>query len=179
MLTQWAASCAMTGSLRPSFASYSKRELSPLGSPPDIACVVPVLSSSLGNPRGRHCPNHFCQEGDRSRAARIQTGSHPVQSAVQVICKRLRGKDMYLSRALLMAVAVPLLLSSCATVALTRGTSGSSTTNPSTPDVPPGQCRIWFPDRPPELQPAPGDCEELAKRVPPGAKLIYGRGVKP
>jgi len=39
---------------------------------------------------------------------------------------------------------------------------------------PPGQCRIWYPDRDPEDQPEPGDCEELQHRVPSGAVLVRG-----
>jgi hypothetical protein len=37
---------------------------------------------------------------------------------------------------------------------------------------PAGACRIWFPGRPPGQQPPPGDCSELAVRVPPGAWLL-------
>lgn len=39
---------------------------------------------------------------------------------------------------------------------------------------PPGECRIWYPDRPPGQQPPPGDCRKLQRQVPPGAELIYG-----
>jgi tetratricopeptide (TPR) repeat protein len=39
---------------------------------------------------------------------------------------------------------------------------------------PPGQCRIWFADRPPGHQPPPGSCKKLRKRVPPGAFLMQG-----
>jgi hypothetical protein len=39
---------------------------------------------------------------------------------------------------------------------------------------PPGECRIWYPDRPPGHQPPPGDCEELQYQVPRGAWLIRG-----
>ena len=39
---------------------------------------------------------------------------------------------------------------------------------------PPGECRIWYPDRPPGHQPPPGDCEDLRYHVPPGAWLIRG-----
>jgi Flp pilus assembly protein TadD len=39
---------------------------------------------------------------------------------------------------------------------------------------PPGQCRIWFADRPPGQQPLPGSCKKLRKRVPPGAVLMQG-----
>ncbi|MDD2103283.1 MULTISPECIES: tetratricopeptide repeat protein [Pseudomonas] len=39
---------------------------------------------------------------------------------------------------------------------------------------PPGQCRIWFADRPPGQQPPPGSCKKLRKRVPPGAVLMQG-----
>src|SRR5690606_2891782 len=40
---------------------------------------------------------------------------------------------------------------------------------------PPGECRIWHPDRPPGHQPPPGDCAALRHRVPPGAFLVRGR----
>lgn len=39
---------------------------------------------------------------------------------------------------------------------------------------PPGQCRIWYPDRPPGQQPPPGNCHELEYQVPPGAILVHG-----
>lgn len=39
---------------------------------------------------------------------------------------------------------------------------------------PPGECRVWHPDRPPGQQPPPGSCYELERRVPPGACLVYG-----
>ena len=39
---------------------------------------------------------------------------------------------------------------------------------------PPGECRIWFPDRPPGQQPSPGNCYDLERRVPSGATLIRG-----
>lgn len=39
---------------------------------------------------------------------------------------------------------------------------------------PPGQCRIWFADRPPGQQPPPDSCKKLRKRVPPGAVLMQG-----
>lgn len=37
---------------------------------------------------------------------------------------------------------------------------------------PPGQCRIWFPERAPGKQPPPGDCRQLRQRLPAGAWLI-------
>lgn len=37
---------------------------------------------------------------------------------------------------------------------------------------PPGQCRIWFPDRSPGHQPPPGDCRALELRLPAGAWLL-------
>ena len=41
---------------------------------------------------------------------------------------------------------------------------------------PPGECRIWYPDRPPGHQPPPGNCRQLSSRVPPGAWLIRHPG---
>ena len=39
---------------------------------------------------------------------------------------------------------------------------------------PAGECRIWYPDRAPEDQPEPGDCDELRHQLPPGAVLVRG-----
>jgi len=39
---------------------------------------------------------------------------------------------------------------------------------------PPGEYRIWFPDRPPGQPPPPGPCHVLQHRVPLGAYLIRG-----
>ncbi|QGZ32170.1 hypothetical protein GQA94_19750 [Stutzerimonas stutzeri] len=39
---------------------------------------------------------------------------------------------------------------------------------------PPGECRIWYPDRAPGQQPPPGNCRELRRHVPYGATLIRG-----
>ena len=39
---------------------------------------------------------------------------------------------------------------------------------------PPGECRIWYPDRAPEDQPDPGDCRDLQRAVPAGAVLVRG-----
>jgi hypothetical protein len=39
---------------------------------------------------------------------------------------------------------------------------------------PPGECRIWFPDRPPGQQPPPGECYDLEHEVPAGAVLVSG-----
>ncbi len=36
----------------------------------------------------------------------------------------------------------------------------------------PGECRIWYPDKPAGHQPPPGKCSELRSQVPPGAWLI-------
>lgn len=37
---------------------------------------------------------------------------------------------------------------------------------------PPGECRIWNPNRPAGQQPPPGKCQQLGSQVPPGAWLI-------
>ena len=39
---------------------------------------------------------------------------------------------------------------------------------------PPGECRVWFPNREAGAQPPPGACDDLRYRVPPGAILIRG-----
>ncbi len=38
---------------------------------------------------------------------------------------------------------------------------------------PPGECRLWFIDRPAGQQPPPAACESLVGRVPVGAFLLY------
>jgi hypothetical protein len=37
---------------------------------------------------------------------------------------------------------------------------------------PPGECRVWYPDRSAGHQPPPGPCHRLRTEVPPGAWLI-------
>ena len=39
---------------------------------------------------------------------------------------------------------------------------------------PAGECRLWYPDRAPEDQPEPGDCDELRQQLVPGAVLVRG-----
>ena len=42
-------------------------------------------------------------------------------------------------------------------------------------ELPPaGECRIWYPDRAPEDQPEPGDCDELRHQIPAGGVLVRG-----
>jgi hypothetical protein len=43
---------------------------------------------------------------------------------------------------------------------------------------PPGECRIWFPDRPAGHQPPPEKCEAVYSSVPPGAVLVSHEGVE-
>ena len=38
----------------------------------------------------------------------------------------------------------------------------------------PGECRVWYPDVPPDRQSPPGRCIELERQVPPGAILVRG-----
>lgn len=37
---------------------------------------------------------------------------------------------------------------------------------------PPGQCRVWYPDRPADHQPPPGNCQALQYHTLPGAWLV-------
>jgi hypothetical protein len=41
---------------------------------------------------------------------------------------------------------------------------------------PPGQCRIWHPNKPAGHQPPPGNCRQLRSQVPPGAWIIRHPG---
>jgi len=44
---------------------------------------------------------------------------------------------------------------------------------------PPGQCRIWYPEKPAGHQPPPGNCGQLRNQVPPGAWIIRHPGTDP
>ena len=37
-----------------------------------------------------------------------------------------------------------------------------------------GECRIWYPNVPPDKQSPPGRCIDLERQVPPGAILVRG-----
>jgi hypothetical protein len=39
---------------------------------------------------------------------------------------------------------------------------------------PQGQCRVWYPGRPPGHQPPPGNCRALRHRMPSGTWLVRG-----
>jgi hypothetical protein len=39
---------------------------------------------------------------------------------------------------------------------------------------PPGQCRVWYPGRPPGHQPPPGNCRALRHHMPSGTWLVRG-----
>lgn len=66
------------------------------------------------------------------------------------------------------------MLSGCVVYAPERHTHHEDHPVPKGHMPPPGECRIWYPDRPPGQQPPPGDCRELRRHVPPGAYLIKG-----
>ncbi len=53
-------------------------------------------------------------------------------------------------------------------------TSLEPVTVPATHLPPPGECRIWYPNRDPGDQPSPGDCRDLQRSVPSGAVLVRG-----
>lgn len=56
------------------------------------------------------------------------------------------------------------------------GGKGSSGVNvPASHMPPPGKCRIWYKNRKPGKQPAPGNCKKLKHKVPAGAVLIRGK----
>lgn len=38
---------------------------------------------------------------------------------------------------------------------------------------PPGECRLWFPERPAGQQPAPQDCADAEVDAPPGSWVLY------
>jgi len=74
-------------------------------------------------------------------------------------------------------ISIPLLaalLSGCVIYAPQRPTQRDEYPIPKGHLPPPGECRIWYPDRPPGQQPPPGNCRELRHHVPPGAYLIKG-----
>lgn len=37
---------------------------------------------------------------------------------------------------------------------------------------PPGECRVWYPGKPPGQQPPPGRCDRISRQVPAGAWLM-------
>lgn len=37
---------------------------------------------------------------------------------------------------------------------------------------PPGECRVWYPGKPPGQQPPPGKCDRVSHRIPAGAWLM-------
>ncbi|MCX4187431.1 hypothetical protein [Methylophaga sp. OBS4] len=76
---------------------------------------------------------------------------------------------------LLWLLLLPLTLTGCASHALfSADRYGYSHSIPEGHRPPPGECRIWYPDRPAGQQPPPGDCHQLRHHVPPDAVLIYG-----
>lgn len=81
-------------------------------------------------------------------------------------------------RTIIGASLLSTLLGGCAVYA--DGSGGGYHYDPHGPAVPsghlppPGECRIWYPDRSAGQQPPPGPCHELRHQVPPGARLIRG-----
>ena len=74
-------------------------------------------------------------------------------------------------------LSIPLLaalLSGCVIYAPAHPTHRDEYPIPKGHMPPPGECRIWYPDRPPGQQAPPGNCRELRYHVPPGAYLIKG-----
>jgi len=51
---------------------------------------------------------------------------------------------------------------------------GAGTTVPDGYRPPPGMCRIWIENVPPDRQPAPTDCATAVRRRPANAKVIFG-----
>lgn len=78
---------------------------------------------------------------------------------------------------LLVACSKTVVVSSPGPESAESSTNGKSTA--ATLGIPPGhlpkpgQCRIWFPGKPPGKQGLPGDCARLAKQVPLGAWLVH------
>jgi hypothetical protein len=74
-------------------------------------------------------------------------------------------------------IALALVLSGCVAYGETTVVVPASERRFNIPEghrPPPGECRIWFPDRPPGQQPPPGNCFDLQRQVPPGAVLVRG-----
>ena len=66
------------------------------------------------------------------------------------------------------------MLYGCASVIVVEPSASALCEVPSGHLPPPGECRIWYPHRPPGQQPPPGNCHELQHRVPLGACLVQG-----
>lgn len=61
------------------------------------------------------------------------------------------------------------------TINIGGGSKGGSGVSVPPKHMPPaGKCRIWYKNRKPGNQPAPGNCKKLKNKVPAGAVLIRG-----
>ncbi|MCC5796660.1 MAG: hypothetical protein JJU48_04975 [Methylophaga sp.] len=75
-------------------------------------------------------------------------------------------------------ISLAIVVSGCAAYgAASGGYNSAPRSNEYVPQgyMPPaGQCRIWYSDRKPEQQPPVGNCAELERQVPTGARLLRG-----
>jgi hypothetical protein len=76
-------------------------------------------------------------------------------------------------------VLLSLVLSACVVVPASRRAPSPSRIAVADLNVPPGhlprrgQCRLWFPGRPPGRQPRAADCGSVMRSAPAGAWVLY------
>lgn len=74
--------------------------------------------------------------------------------------------------ALALLVAVPALAAAQASSGSFRAGGAGIDRLPAIPRLAPGLCALWYPDRPADGQPPPGDCNRVSSVIPPGARLL-------